>query len=282
MVTRLDFLHGSASALLASATATPMDWAFPGLVAAYARRVDAAEPFVSHNARTVMPAASVIKVLILLAVIAKIELQARAWSDVLTIRKAEIVGASKTFGLAMPGQTATFDALAQAMIEQSDNTAANVLADWVGFERVGLTADAAGLSQTELRRHFMDFTARGAGIDNTTSARDMGLLLLGIAQGSASSGFAGVSRDGCLKIVNLMLDQEDRDTIPSGVSRKVSVANKTGELIGVRHDVAIVDVANANAYVVALLSCDFTNRTLAFARLRQLAGRIDALAVATA
>ena len=281
MIARLEFLQSSAAALLASAAAGPMDWAFPGLVAAYARRVDAAAPFVSHNARTVMPAASVIKVLILLAVIAKIETQARAWSDVLTIRKAEIVGASETFGHAVPGQTATFDALAQAMIEQSDNTAANVLADWVGFERVGLMADAAGLSQTELRRHFMDFTARGAGIDNTTSARDMGLLLLGIAQGSASSGFAGVSRDGCRRIVKLMLDQEDRDTIPAGVSRPVSVANKTGELIGVRHDIAIVNVGNANAYVVALLSCEITNRALAFARLRQLAARIDAQAVAT-
>lgn len=127
----------------------------------------------------------------------------------------------------------------------------------------------------------MDFTARSAGIDNTTSARDMGLLLLGIARGSASSGFAGVSRDGCRKIVDLMLGQEDRETIPAGVTRTVSVANKTGELIGVRHDIAIVNVANANAYVVALLSCDVTNRSLAFARLRQLAARIDARAIAT-
>jgi beta-lactamase class A len=282
MVTRLGFLQSSASALLASAAPASPDWSFPGIVAAYARRVDAAVPFVSHNARTVMPAASVIKVLILLAVIAKMEAKGRAWSDALAIRKAEIVGASETFGRSVPGQTATFDALAQAMIEQSDNTAANVLADWVGFERVGLMADAAGLSQTELRRHFMDFTARGAGIDNTTSARDMGLLLLGIAQGCASSGFAGVSRAGCRKIVNLMLDQEDRETIPAGIERPVSVANKTGELIGVRHDIAIVNVAAPNAYVVALLSCEITNRALALARLRQLAGRIDALGASKA
>jgi beta-lactamase class A len=281
MVARLGFLQSTASALLASAAANPMDWAFPGVVGAYARRVDADVPFVSHNARTVMPAASVIKVLILMAVIGKMEAQGRAWSDVLTIRKAEIAGASETFGLAAPGEAATFDALARAMIERSDNTAANVLADWVGFERIGLMAAAAGLSQTEMRRHFMDFTARSAGIDNTTSARDMGLLLLGIAQGSASSGFAGVSRDGCRKIVNLMLGQEDRETIPAGVTRGVSVANKTGELIGVRHDIAIVNVDNANAYVVALLSCEITNRALAFARLRQLAARIDARAVAT-
>jgi beta-lactamase class A len=281
MVTRLAFLQRSASALLVSAAATPIDWAFPGVVAAYARRIDAATPFVSHNARTVMPAASVIKVLILLAVIAKMEARGRAWSDELTIRKPEIVDASETFGRAVPGQAATFGSLAQAMIEQSDNTAANVLADWARFERIGLTADAAGLSQTELRRHFMDFTARGAGIDNTTSARDMGLLLLGIAQGGESQGFAGVSRAGCRKIVTLMLHQEDRETIPAGISRPVSVANKTGELTGVRHDIAIVDVGRAGAYVVALLSCDFTNRSLAIARLRSFAARIDARADAT-
>jgi beta-lactamase class A len=281
MVTRLGFLQSSASALLASAAAGSLDWTFPGLLAAYAARVDTGAPFVSHNARTVMPAASVIKVLILLAVIAKMETRGRAWSDVLAIRKAEIVDASEAFGRAAPGQTATFDALARAMIEQSDNTAANVLADWVGFERIGLTADAAGLSQTELRRHFMDFAARGAGIDNTTSACDMGLLLLGIARGTASSGFAGVSRDGCRKIVKLMLDQEDRETIPAGISRPVSIANKTGELTGVRHDIAIVNVAAPSAYVVALLSCEISNRALAFARLRELAARIDTRAGAT-
>ena len=282
MVTRLEFLQRSGAIVVASSATGSFDWAFPGIVAAYARRVDAAAPFVRHNDRTVMPAASVVKVLILLTVIAKMETRGISWSDVLIIRKAEIVGASKTFEHAVPGQRATFGALAAAMIEQSDNTAANVLADWAGFEEIGAMADTAGLTQTELRRHFMDFTTRGSGIDNTTSARDMGLLLIGIARGTASSGFAGVSRDGCRKIVDLMLDQEDRETIPSGVSHSERVANKTGELIGVRHDVAIVNVGAPNAYVVALLSYDWTNRTLAFTRLRQIAARIDARAAATA
>jgi beta-lactamase class A len=282
MVTRLEFLQRSGSIVLASAASRTLDWSFPGIVAAYACRIGGAAPFVSHHDRTVMPAASVIKVLILLAVIAKMESRERAWSDSLTIRKTEIVGDSKTFEHAKAGQRATFGALAAATIEQSDNTAANVLADWAGFEAIGAMADAAGLSQTEFRRHFMDFAARGSGIDNVTSARDMGLLLLGIARGAAASGFAGASRDGCAKIVDLMLAQEDRETIPSGVSRSDRVANKTGELIGVRHDIAIVNVAAPNAYVVALLSCDFTNRTQALARLRSIAAAIDARAAATA
>jgi beta-lactamase class A len=278
MMTRGAFLQSSGSMLLASAAPVTIDWAFPGVVAAYACRVDAAAPFVSHNARTVMPAASVIKVLILLAVVAKMEAVGRAWSDELTIRRPEIVGDSERYEYASPGQTATFDALAAATIEQSDNTAANVLADWVGFARIGFTGDAAGLSQTELRRHFMDFATRGIGVDNTTSARDMGLLLLGIARGAVASGFAGASRAGCRAIVRLMLRQEDRETIPRGVRRSVPIANKTGELIGVRHDIAIVNVGSPSAYVLALLSCNLTNRSGAFARLIQLAARIDARA----
>jgi beta-lactamase class A len=273
---RLTFLAGSASTVLALAVPAPIGWAFPGAIAAYARRVDEDAPFVTHDARTVMPAASIVKVLILLAVIRKMEATSRGWNDDLSLRKNEIVGASETFAAAMPGERATLQSLARAAIEQSDNTAANVLADWVGFEQAGIVASDAGLSQTELRRHFMDFAQRGAGIDNTTTARDMGLLLCGIARGTAT-GFAGVSSAGCRRIVAFMLACEDRDTIPAGITRAVRVANKTGELEGVRHDVAIVGLGSPGAYVVALLSSDVTNRAQAMVRMRTIAARIDAL-----
>jgi len=175
----------------------------------------------------------------------------------------------------LPGEQASLEHLAAATIERSDNTAANVLADWVGFAEIGRMAEIAGLEQTEMRRHFMDFTARGAGIDNTTTARDMAALLRGIALGAAS-GFAGVSSDGCSRIVAFMLAQEDRETIPAGVARPVPIANKTGELTGVRHDVAIVGAGLPDAYVLTLLSSGFDHRATAIARLRTIAAQIDA------
>jgi len=274
MLSRGSFLAGTASALAAIGATQAIDWSFPGLVAGYARRLDAATPFATHRARTVMPAASAIKVLILLAVAREVERQGLPWSHQVTIRRADIVGASETFGTAADGERASLERLSAATIEQSDNTAANVLADWLGFAQIGRMADAAGLQQTEMRRHFMDFATRAAGIDNTTTARDMGVLLYGIARGT-DAGFAGVSSAGCSRIVGFMLAQEDRETIPAGVPRAVAIANKTGELIGVRHDVAIVGAGSPDAYVVALLSSGFDDRAAAVRRLRAIAAQID-------
>jgi beta-lactamase class A len=274
-LTRLEFVRGCTAALVASSASSAIDWSFPGVVAAYARRLEGGDPFVAHNANVVMPAASVIKVLILLATIRRMERLGCSWSHPLLVRGGDVVGASETFGNARAGQPATIEALARATIEQSDNTAANVLVDWLGFARINRLAAAAQLANTAMRRHFMDFAARAAGIDNTTTARDMATLLYGIGNGT-TSGFAGVSSAGCRRIVGFMDRQEDRDTIPAAIHRSVRIANKTGVLSGVRHDVALVGMGSSDAYAVALLSTHAGDEAQAARRLRALAAQIDA------
>jgi beta-lactamase class A len=260
-VARMDFLSYLSAAVLAPPAVATLDWSFPGIVAAYAQRLDARSPFAQHAALTVMP-------------VARIEHTGRTWSQRISIHRSEVVAGSDTFGSSREGSHASFGELARAMITQSDNTAGNALVDWLGFARVARMADATGLRQTKLRRHFMDFATQRAGIDNTTTARDMALLLYGIANG-ARAGFAGVSPAGCRGVVELMRAQEDRETIPAGVGPDRTVANKTGELVGVRHDIGLVSLGSSRAYVVALLSEHIRDRTLAFRRLREIAAEID-------
>ncbi|MDB5072433.1 MAG: Beta-lactamase enzyme family [Candidatus Eremiobacteraeota bacterium] len=50
-----------------------------------------------------------------------------------------------------------------------------------------------------------------------------------------------------------LLAQTDRETIPSALRSRSHIANKTGELPGVRNDVAIVGYGDPDAYVVAVL-----------------------------
>jgi len=274
-ITRLAFLQSSvAAAASAAVPLTNLNWAFPGIISAYARELSAPAPFLEHNARLTMPAASVIKVLILLEAARAIEERGWSWAHVLTVRASDVVAGSETFGKAQKDERVPLSALARAMITQSDNTAANVIVDWLGFDRINALAASIGLEATRMRRHFMDFAARSEGIDNTTSARDMGTLLYGIATGT-HAGFARVSAADCRHIIGLMLAQEDRESIPAGITRAVSIANKTGELQDVRHDVAIVGVGGSGAYVLTLLSAQITNRTGAFLRLRELAAQID-------
>lgn len=219
-----------------------------------------------------------IKLVIAIAVAQAIDAGEMRWDEMLSIQRREIVGASESFGQAAPGQRASIRSLFRAMIAESDNTAANVLADRLSFSTVNAAATEYHLEQTRLRRHFMDFAARARGIDNTTSASDMGELLIGIALG------ARASRSGCRAIVDAMLAQEDRATIPAGINvRRVAIANKTGVLPDVRNDVAIVDPYGRDAYVLALLShFNPADSKAAYARLRQISAEVDRIELTSA
>jgi beta-lactamase class A len=268
----------SGLAALATIAAAPraFAWTFPGTLAVFAQRLRDARPFALLQPTLSLPAASVIKLVILTGIVREVDAGALRWSDVVRIGAREIVGASERFGNAAPGSTASVERLAEAMVAQSDNTAANVLADHLSFACVNDVARSLGLAQTRLRRHFMDFAARARGIDNTTSAGDMGALLLGVARGARGLYSRVASRTGCRKIVTMMERQEDRDTIPTGIHRHVRIANKTGVLPDVRNDVAIVDPYGSDGYVVALLSQFHPSVTAtAYARLRAIAGEID-------
>jgi beta-lactamase class A len=258
--------------------AAPRSWEFPGTLAIVAQRLRDRTPFVTLNPGVPLPSASVIKLVILAGIVREIDARRLAWSDEFAIRAGEIVGASQTFGGAHPGVRASVHDLARAMIEQSDNTAANVLADRLSFARVNAVAADLHLPATRLRRHFMDFAARARGIDNTTSAADMARLLLGIARGARGLRTNVASEASCRAVVDFMLHQEDRVTIPAGIARHVPIANKTGVLPDVRNDVAIVDPYGGDPYVVALLAHfapDVTGR--AYARLRGVAREVDRL-----
>lgn len=267
---------GESVAALASLAALPTA-AFPGTLSVFAQRLRDARPFVAYDAELALPSASIIKLVILTALARDLDTGAMHWSDELMLRAQEIVGASESFGNARAGTRASVRRLAIAMVTQSDNTAANVLADHLSFERINAVAESLDLTRTRLRRHFMDFAARARGIDNTTSAADMGRLLLGIERGARGTSTRVASHASCRAMVEIMLRQEDRDTIPAGIHRRVAIANKTGVLPDVRSDVAIVDPFGRDPYVVALLS-QFKPpmATQAYARLRTIAGDVDA------
>ncbi len=268
------FLNQTLAAVLAAAVRAP--WAFPGRLAVVAQRLRDGHPFLYEGASASFPAASLIKLIILVAVVRAIDAGTLRWSDRLTIERREIVAGSESFGGDAPGTRASVQHLVRAMITQSDNTAGNVLADRLSFVRVNEVAESLCLAETRLRRHFMDFVARAHGIDNTTSARDMNALLLGLARGARGKATAVASTSGCRTMVNIMLGQEDRETIPTGIARRVPIANKTGVLDDVRNDVAIVDPYGGDPYVLVLLSQFRPTMTeRAYALLRVDASNVD-------
>jgi len=72
---------------------------------------------------------------------------------------------------------------AHLMLAVSDNDATNVIASFVGFDRVNGLAAELGLHQTVMRRLMMDTEAVAAGRENFTSAADLATLLEELATG---------------------------------------------------------------------------------------------------
>ncbi|MFZ5847457.1 MAG: serine hydrolase [Actinomycetota bacterium] len=145
------------------------------------------------------------------------------------------------------GGTRTLRALARASVVRSGNLATNLVLEHVGAGAVGdVLRDAGCTSTTVLPRGIGDAAAREAGIDNVVTAADLGMVMAALADGRLAE--AETSR----ALEAVLADQQHRDKIPAGLPADTYVANKTGWVDGVAHDVALVRPAGAAPYVLAV------------------------------
>ena len=137
--------------------------------------------------------------------------------------------------------------LARHAIVHSGNLATNLVLEQVGADEVAAVLRDSGCSPaTALPRGIEDAAARESGLDNVVTAADLGLVMAGVASGALAG--AGTSRD----IEALLAAQEYRDKIPAGLPPGTYVANKTGWVTGVAHDVALVRPEGGAPYTLAV------------------------------
>jgi beta-lactamase class A len=150
---------------------------------------------------------------------------------------------------ALTGRNRSVRELLERMITRSSNLATNILIERVGADRAQRTARALGAWSIQVLRGVEDGAAYRAGLNNTTTARDLGVLLQAIASGRAASGAA------CDSMLAILGRQEFNEGIPVGVARGTRVAHKTG-WIGevVYHDAAVVYPSDGGRYVLVVLT----------------------------
>jgi beta-lactamase class A len=241
-----------------------------GEVGVFARKMGPGAP-IAYNANVVFPAASTIKVLILVSLYAAAEKSPGLLERTVRLQSSDFVGGSDVLESANPGDRIRVSTLARAMIDQSDNTASNALISLLGFDRINATAQRAGLKHTQLKRHFLDYTAIVHHSNNLTTAHDMGTLLYLIERGSREALYTVASPQSCREMIDIMLKQEDRDKIARGLPKGIPLANKTGEIDGVRNDVAIVDPFGDNPYVLAVYTKDLNDFSVGVIAIRNIA-----------
>jgi beta-lactamase class A len=77
-------------------------------------------------------------------------------------------------------------------------------------------------------------------------------------------------------MIDIMLNQEDRDKIYRGLPKGTALANKTGEIDGVRNDVGIVNPFGEAPYVIAVLTKNLDDFSLGNSAIRRAASVVNA------
>ena len=197
----------------------------------------------------IVPAASTIKVPVLVAALLEVEAGRLDLAQPVGVETERTAGSGVL--AVLPGVTTlTLADLLRLMIVVSDNTATNAALTLLGHDLVTAVARDCGLTATVVRRRMMDAAARRAGRENTTSARDQAHLLQRLVSGELLGGDLGGFALAALGA------QQFADGLPSLLPEEVRVAHKTGELPDVRHDVGVLTGPDGRQAVVAALVSD--------------------------
>ena len=211
----------------------------------------------AHAADAVFPAASTIKVPLLLMAL---EQAGRGDLDLagrVSLRAEDRVPGAGVLHELGPGLALTWQDVLTLMIVVSDNTATNLLIGQLGQDRFNRWLTARGLNSTRLigllqQPPERQNAAQRRGERNRTSAREQVALLLGLLRGE------GLTPQMQHLALDILSRQHLRDLIGRGVPAGPDgeplyrVASKSGELRGVHHDVGLLWAPRP--LVVALLS----------------------------
>ena len=206
------------------------------------------------------PAASVIKVPVLIQLFHEVERGRLSLDDPLTLIGADKVpGSGILQHLSAPHQLTVADA-AMLMIVLSDNTATNLLIDKLGILSVNARMDSLGFARTRL--HAEVFGARTTSIDRAASERfglgvttplELARMFEGLYRGII------VSAEASARMIDILKLQASHDRIPRYLPGTV-VAHKTGEVNASRHDCGIV-YADGRDYVICIMTDENEDRS---------------------
>ncbi len=246
-------LRGPARAQSAlNALLRPAIASIPGNVGIYARTMAGGPALIAYNADVSFPSASTIKMLIMLTAFTLAARDRTVMDREIVFHSSDLIGGSDFLAHAADGRRFTVAELIEPMIQVSDNTAANLLITHFGFAQINSVTQRAGLRQTFLRRHFLDTGALLHHMDNRTTPADMAHLLYELERGVREGLTTVASPQACRSMIDIMLGQTDRDTIPRLLPPGTAVANKTGELSRSRSDIAIIDPFGDSPYVLTV------------------------------
>lgn len=200
------------------------------------------------NNHTNFPSASLIKIPILIECFRQSERGILDHQEHISVDSVNRVGGSGVLQALSSDLHLRVADLMTLMITVSDNIATNLLIKRLGMPAINECMKDLNLQSTELNRKMMDFEAVQNGVDNWTSANDMITCLKAINTNSF------LSMENAKQALSIMEKQQFMNKLPSLMdTERLLIANKTGELMGVEHDCAIIKYGNQTIYASVLI-----------------------------
>jgi beta-lactamase class A len=221
-----------------------------GETSVYVSPTDSTEEVVSNS--KAQRAASNIKLFILITAYQQVNEGKLNLNDKYTLKDSDKVDGTGEIRNMSSGSEISMQDLLEDMMEDSDNTAANIVIRQLGgMNKVNAQIKKIGAKDTKLERMLMDTDALKDGKDNYTSVADLGMVLKKIYNHQMVS----------TKYDNAMLDilkkNNNHTKLPHDLPEEATVYNKTGEFddYGVENDAAIFG-NNKGSFVIVVMSQD--------------------------
>ena len=200
--------------------------------------------YVDINGSEIYSAASIIKIPVLIRLFKSIEANQLTIYDEMFLTSYYKANGSGHLKYNQSGTKYSIDELAKIMIQESDNSATNMIISLIGgMPDINNGIRTWGIKNTRLNNWLPDLTGT-----NYTTAKDLATMLYNLD----NPGFLNLnSRE---YIVDYMSHVENNRLIQAGLDERALFLHKTGDIGDMLGDAGIVFAPNGKKYIVVILA----------------------------
>ena len=202
------------------------------------------QSYVDINADEPFPAASIIKVPVLIEMFRNIEHGKFSLYDTMVLEDYYRASGSGKLQYSQGGIAHTLDYLARIMIENSDNSSTNMIMSKIGgMPEVNLAMRRWGLKKTSINNWLPDL-----GGTNITTAREMAKMFYNID-------ITGIlSNESKKQMASYLGNVKNTRLLKAGLPDNALILHKTGDIGFMLGDAGIVKAPNGKKYIVVILA----------------------------
>ena len=225
--------------------------AYRGNVGVYFKDLNSGNVW-EYKADKLFPSASLIKLPMMAAIFEKIRKGDLSFDTQIRLTRRERRGGSGTLKWAREGTRLSVMELLYKMITESDNTATNMLSDFVGMNYLQREFSRMGLVYTKIYPEGFNLTSGRVARENYTTAREMAGLIERIYNKEL------VDEQSSELMMDFLKHSKTRTRLRRGLPIGWELAHKTGLLRRSCHDVGIVFSPQGD-YLIAVLTGNVPN-----------------------